>query len=75
MKILRAVIGAMTGAVLATLAAWGGLYLFGAAVLRGKGSLFDTNQHAANLFFVGWFVAMVAASLIGGWLGYSSGRR
>lgn len=33
---------------------WGTLYVYGAFVLHGKGSLFDTNPAIANLFFVTW---------------------
>ncbi len=33
---------------------WGALYVYGAFVLHGKGSLFDTDPEIANLFFVTW---------------------
>ncbi len=72
MKLLRAGIGAVLGITMVTLLAWAGLYLFGALILHGQGSLFDTNPSAANLFFAGWFVSMAAAAALGGCLGYLS---
>ncbi|CAN0622081.1 protein of unknown function [Burkholderia multivorans] len=74
MKLLRTAVGAIAGAIMVTFVCWSGLYLFGVFVLHRKGSLFDTNPQAANLFFAGWFIAMVAASTIGGWRGYVSGQ-
>lgn len=75
MKILRCLIGAIIGAILATLISWGGLYLFGVFILHGKGSLFDENQQAANMFFVVWFVCVLVAALIGSRIGYTSLRK
>ncbi|MGU8082534.1 hypothetical protein [Burkholderia pyrrocinia] len=74
MKLLEPTIGAIAGSVMATLVCWGGLYLFGVLILHGRGSLFDTNPQVANLFFAGWFVSVVVASVIGGWRGYVWGR-
>ncbi|KDB07564.1 hypothetical protein LIG30_0272 [Burkholderia sp. lig30] len=74
MKFLRAAVGAIAGAIIITFFFWFGLYLFGVFILHGKGSLFDTNPQAANLFFAGWFIAMVTASTVGGWRGYVSAR-
>ncbi|MEN2471305.1 hypothetical protein ACN22W_16095 [Burkholderia theae] len=74
MKLLKPIVGAISGSVMATIVCWGGLYLFGVLILHGRGSLFDTNPHVANLFFVGWFVSLVVASVIGGWRGYVCGR-
>ncbi|WP_157633114.1 hypothetical protein [Burkholderia ubonensis] len=70
MKLMRTAIGAIAGSVIVTLACWGGLYLFGVLILRGQGSLFDTNPQVANLFFAGWFMSVVVGTVIGGWRGY-----
>lgn len=43
---------------------WGALYVYGAFVLRGEGSLFDTNPEIANLFFVGWSVLTAIGAAI-----------
>ncbi|SEI23339.1 hypothetical protein SAMN05192544_104715 [Paraburkholderia hospita] len=64
MKLLRIFLGAVLGAVGATVVAWGGLYLFG--MVRGSGSLFDTNPEAANRFFALWFAIVLLASIAGG---------
>ncbi|MBR8207183.1 hypothetical protein KDW61_00755 [Burkholderia cenocepacia] len=54
MKLVTVVAGALVGGALATMICWGTLYVYGAFVLHGKGSLFDTNPAIANLFFVTW---------------------
>ncbi|AQH03267.1 hypothetical protein A9R05_31000 [Burkholderia sp. KK1] len=64
MKLFRIVCGAVIGALVATVLAWGGLYLFG--MIRGPGSLFDTNPDAANRFFTLWFALVIVASILGG---------
>jgi hypothetical protein len=64
MKLLRIIIGAALGAIGATVAAWCGLYLVG--IVRGSGSLFDTNPEAANCFFAAWFALVLVASIVGG---------
>ncbi len=64
MKLLRIIIGGALGALGATAVAWGGLYLFG--MIRGPGSLFDTNPDAANCFFALWFALALIASIAGG---------
>jgi len=64
MKLIRIIIGAALGAIGATVLAWGGLYLFG--IVRGPGSLFDTNPDAANRFFALWFALALVASIVGG---------
>jgi len=64
MKLFRILCGVVVGAVAATILSWGGLYLFG--MVRGPGSLFDTNPDAANRFFAIWFVLAALASIVGG---------
>jgi hypothetical protein len=64
MKLLRILCGVVVGAITATVLSWGGLYLFG--MVRGPGSLFDTNPDAANHFFALWFVLVCVASIVGG---------
>lgn len=54
MKLVTVVAGALVGGALATTICWGALYVYGAFVLHGKGSLFDTAPEIANLFFVTW---------------------
>jgi hypothetical protein len=66
MKLLRIVIGASVGFAVATFVCWGGLYLFGVLVLRGKESLFDASPHLASLFFAWWFVSSSVAAVICG---------
>jgi hypothetical protein len=56
MKLIKCLLAALAGAVAASLFCWGGLYLFGAFVLHGHGSLFDTNPSLANTFFIAWGV-------------------
>ncbi|KWO43673.1 hypothetical protein WT97_18255 [Burkholderia sp. MSMB1459WGS] len=69
MKLVTVVVGALVGGALATMICWGALYVYGAFVLRGKGSLFDTNPEIANLFFAAWgglflIFAMAAAVVV-----------
>ncbi|KXV05579.1 hypothetical protein CR51_12605 [Caballeronia megalochromosomata] len=64
MKLFRILCGATIGAISATVLSWGGLYLFG--MIRGSGSLFDTNPDAANRFFALWFALALLASIVGG---------
>lgn len=71
MRILRIAIGSTLGAILATIISWGGLYLYGTIVLHGNGSLFDTNPTAANIFFGIWLFFVVAASIVGGYVGHA----
>ncbi|CAB3763149.1 hypothetical protein BPA30113_03125 [Burkholderia paludis] len=70
MKLLEPTVGAVAGAIIATLFCWGGLYSFGVLILGGRGSLFDTHPQIANLFFAGWFVSVVVFASIGSWRGY-----
>ncbi|RKT99157.1 hypothetical protein C7H84_32955 [Burkholderia sp. Nafp2/4-1b] len=64
MKLATAIAAAFVGAVLATIICWGALTVYGVFVLRGEGSLFDTNPEIANLFFVGWggLIAILATA-------------
>ncbi|AXK61218.1 hypothetical protein [Burkholderia sp. IDO3] len=64
MKLVTVVAGALVGGALATMICWGALYVYGAFVLRGEGSLFDTNPEIANLFFVGWSVLTAIGAAI-----------
>lgn len=73
MSIIRTIVGAILGAVVATTLAWAGLYAYGALILHAQGSLFDTNPSAANQFFVGWIGATVFATVVGAGLGLRSG--
>ena len=75
MKLVKIVIGIAIGAVLATVLAWLGLYLFGAFVVRGNGSLFDASRTAENTFFVIWFALIVIVSVVGGYVGYANGAK
>ncbi|MCM3604092.1 hypothetical protein M4D49_01235 [Cupriavidus pauculus] len=72
MNILRVIIGAILGAVAATIFSWGGLYLYGMFVLHGNGSLFDTNPTAANLFFSIWLIFTALAAIASG---YAIGKK
>lgn len=65
MKLVNVVAGALVGGALATMICWGALYVYGAFVLRGKGSLFDTNPEIANLFFVTWGGLILIFALAG----------
>jgi len=65
MKLIKAVLGAIAGAALATIVCWGLLYAYGAFVLGGSGSLFDTNPQAATNFFVGWAVVSLLSAVAG----------
>lgn len=64
MKLVTVVAGALVGVALATMICWGALYVYGAFVLRGEGSLFDTNPEIANLFFIGWSVLTAIGAAI-----------
>ena len=59
MKTIKSILGAIAGAVVGTVLCWGLLYVYGTVVLRGEGSLFDTNPRAANTFFIGWLIVSV----------------
>lgn len=65
MKIIKGAFGAMVGLLAGTVICWGLLYLYGAFVLRGEGSLFDTNPQAANAFFIVWLIVSLLCALIG----------
>ncbi|EKS9888316.1 MULTISPECIES: hypothetical protein [Burkholderia] len=54
LTIVVVIASSFAGGVLATLICWGALYAYGAFVLHGKGSLFDTSPEIAHAFFVGW---------------------
>ena len=64
MRLLRIFCGSAIGAVVATVLAWGGLYLVGISL--GSGSLFDTNPDAADRFFALWFALVLLAAVVGG---------
>jgi hypothetical protein len=74
MTVPRIFIGVTLGAVCATLLSWLGLYLYGAFLLHGKGSLFDTSRTAENTFLLFWFVLACVSSVVGGYIGYLSNR-
>jgi len=65
MKLIKAVFGAITGAAVATIVCWGLLYAYGAFVLGGNSSLFDTNPQAATNFFIGWAVVSLLSAVAG----------
>lgn len=62
---IKGVIGAIIGLLVGAILCWGGLYLYGVYVLRGEGSLFDTNPDAANAFFTAWFLLSVVCAVVG----------
>jgi hypothetical protein len=64
MKLPRIGMGVVLGAIATAAVAWGGLYAFG--MVRGSGSLFDTNPDAANRFVAFWFALALLASIFGG---------
>jgi len=65
MKVIRSIPGAIAGAAIGTVLCWGLLYLYGTVVLRGEGSMFDTNPRAAKTFFIGWLVVSALFALGG----------
>ena len=65
MTLIKSVPGAITGAALATIVCWGLLYAYGAFVLGGSGSLFDTNPQAAANFLIGWAVVSLLSAVAG----------
>lgn len=75
MNIKRIASCAVLGAMAMTAFSWGGLYFFGAFVLQGNGSLFDSNPSAANLFFSAWLAITVVGAVIGGYLGHVSSKK
>jgi hypothetical protein len=76
MKAIKAAFGVLAGLVLGTVVCWGGLYLYGAFVLSGQGSLFDTHPEMANRFFLGWaMVCALFAGLGGAWCAKRDQRR
>lgn len=68
MRLLQILVGALAGASIATVLVWGALYVYGSVVLKGQGSLFDTNPDAANTFFTAWFVLLLVLAVVGGYL-------
>jgi hypothetical protein len=70
MRIMRFVLGAVSGAILATAVSWGGLYLYGRVLPAG--SLFDADPQSANLFFAIWLVLAAVLSVM---VGYLTSRR
>jgi hypothetical protein len=65
MKLVKRLLGAFLGAVAATVMCWGLLFLYGAFILHGQGSLFDTNPNAANAFFATWGGISILFALLG----------
>jgi hypothetical protein len=63
------------GAIVATLMTWGGLFLFGVLILHGKGSLFDTNPTAANIFFTIWLILIFVGATVGAYVGQASSKK
>jgi hypothetical protein len=74
MSLPRILVGVTLGAVSATLLSWLGLYLYGALLLHGKGSLFDTSRTAQNTFLLLWFALASVNSIVGGYIGNASTR-
>ncbi len=74
MSLPRILVGVTLGAVSGTLLSWLGLYLYGAFLLHGKGSLFDTSRTAENTFLLLWSALASVSSIVGGYIGYSSKR-
>jgi hypothetical protein len=75
MKLVKVVAGIILGILAATVVCWGALYLYGVLVLHGRGSLFDTNPLAANVFFVGWGVVSAVCAIAGAFVAVrTSGR-
>ena len=65
MKIVKLILGAALGGVIATVLCWGSLILFAIFILHGEGSLFDTNPTAANAFFISWATISVLFMVLG----------
>jgi len=65
MKILKLFLGVFSGVVLGSLICWGSLYLYGKIILKGNGSLFDTNPDIANMYFILWGVISFIFALTG----------
>lgn len=65
MKIIKALSGGILGCAAASVACWGALYCYGAILLRGKGSLFDTSPNIANAFFLAWGIASLIFAIFG----------
>ena len=65
MKFLKGFAGAIAGALISTVFCWGMLYLYGILVLRGHGSLFDTNPLTAKIFFITWAILSLLFALAG----------
>ena len=65
MKLINGIAGAIAGVLISTVFCWGMLYLYGTLVLRGNGSLFDTNALAANIFFITWGTLSLLCGLAG----------
>lgn len=64
MRFVIVIANALIGGLFATINCWVFLYAYRALVLRGRGSLFDTNPEVANAFFVGWggMIAMLSTT-------------
>jgi len=62
MKPLKILLGGAIGLLLSTVICWGLLYAYGVIVLHGAGSLFDTDPHAANMFFLSWAIVSLLAA-------------
>lgn len=75
MKITRIIGCTFLGAIVATVITWGGLFLFGVLILHGKGSLFDTNPTAANIFFTLWLILTFVGATVGAYVGHSSSKK
>ena len=65
MNIIKLALGALAGVMAATFICWGTLVFYAQFVLRGKGSLFDTNPDLAESFFFAWGVVSMVCMLVG----------
>jgi hypothetical protein len=73
---MRRILYLLLGLLLATVLAWGGLYITGYIheYMHGPDSLFDRSRDAQNLFLILWSGLSVACGALGIWLGGRSRR-
>lgn len=66
---------AVLGFILASIVVWGGLLIWGAAVLKNGDSYWDRTPYAADAFFACWLIFSTAAGIAAAWLSRRNHRR
>lgn len=62
---MKTTLYAITGFILASVLAWGGLLAWAAISVAGDDSYWDRTPYAADLFFAVWLLSAIGAAVAG----------